>query len=73
MGATVSDDAVMYTILEVAKLTGLSRSTLYREMGCKKLDYVMIRRCRRIPKSSLDLYVQTVLRDTRRRAAGVSP
>jgi excisionase family DNA binding protein len=68
----VSHGAVLYTIDQVKTMTGLSRSTLYREMLSGRLEFVTVRRCRRVPKASLDRYVQAMLRDMRHRAAGVS-
>jgi excisionase family DNA binding protein len=50
-------DKVMFSVPEVCAQLGISRWTLYGQMNKGKLAYVKIGRLRRIPKHSIEKYI----------------
>jgi excisionase family DNA binding protein len=55
----------VYTIAEVEELTGLSRSTVYRELRDGRLFSIRIRGTRRVPADALRRYIAELVRDAR--------
>lgn len=49
---------VLYTIPQVADMTNLSKSTIYREITANRLQPIMVRSKMRIDNDALDAYIQ---------------
>jgi len=49
---------VLYTIPQVADMTNLSKSTIYREITANRLQPIIVRSKMRIDNDALDAYIQ---------------
>ena len=61
----------LFTIDELTELTGLSRSTLYREIKSGRLFSLKIRGCRRVTQDALDRYLRNYETEHRESQAGL--
>jgi excisionase family DNA binding protein len=59
----VADDQLLVTPEEAARRLSVGRTTIYELMSSGELQSVNIGRCRRVPVSSLSLFVNKLIGD----------
>jgi excisionase family DNA binding protein len=59
----VADDQLLVTPEEAARRLSVGRTTIYELMSSGELQSVNIGRCRRVPVSSLSLFVSKLIGD----------
>jgi excisionase family DNA binding protein len=59
----VTDDQLLVTPEEAARRLSVGRTTIYELMSSGELQSVNIGRCRRVPVSSLSLFVSKLIGD----------
>ena len=59
----VADDQLLVTPEEAARRLSVGRTTIYELMSSGELQSVNIGRCRRVPVSSLSLFVNRLIGD----------
>lgn len=55
---------IAYSVAEIARMVGLSRSTLYTEMGSGRLGYIKVGARRLITESAVDAYLHKLSDDS---------
>jgi excisionase family DNA binding protein len=73
----ITDDLLLVTPEEAARRLSVGRTTIYELMASGELQSVNIGRCRRVPVSSLSLFVNRLIGDVAvgqsRSAASIEP